>query len=76
MNLKCLFKHTWVIAERKSKHGDFKVGWGSIYFYEKCVICGKNRDNSPFSEKLTEKVEALNDRAHRLKEFIQNRNRK
>ena len=76
MNIKCLFGHKWIMSERPSKPGDFKEGWGSTFFCEECSRCGKKRNDSPFSEKLTNEVEELNDGAHRLKKFIRNSNRK
>ena len=76
MNLKCLFGHKWIMAERPSKPGDFKEGWSPMYFYEMCTRCGKQKNDSPFTEKTTKLVEEQNDRAYRLKESLQNSNRK
>ena len=44
MNLKCLFGHKWIMAERPSKPGDFKEGWSPMYFYEMCTRCGKQKN--------------------------------
>lgn len=69
-NIKHLFRHKWIIDERPSKIGDFKVGWSSIYCYEKCVICGKEKDSSPFSKELTLQIEQLNINSKKLSDFI------
>jgi hypothetical protein len=69
MNLICLFGfHKWIIDERESKEGDFLYGYSPFYFYEKCERCGKTRNKSPFSEKLTERIEKLNILGNRIKE--------
>ena len=71
-----LLGHIWEVAERPSKEGDFIAGWSPVYYYEQCCVCGKKRDDSPFSKKLTEKIERLNDRARRLKKSLRRSNSK
>jgi hypothetical protein len=72
--LKHLFKCKWIIDERPSKEGDFKSGWSPVYFYEKCEICGKERNNSPFSKDLTLQIESLRIKGLKFREQLGGKN--
>jgi hypothetical protein len=57
--VKHIFKCKWIIDERPSKEGDFKYGWSPVFFYEKCEICDKKRNDSPFKKELTMQIEKI-----------------
>ena len=64
---KICFFHKWVFDERPSRNGDFISGYSPIFYYEKCSKCGKLRNNSSFSQILTDKIEKLNIMGEKLK---------
>lgn len=71
MKIKCfLFGHKWEMNRIPFKKGNFISGWSPVYYYEKCCVCGRERNNSPFSKKLTEKIEKTNIMGKKILERI------
>ena len=67
--IKCiLYKHDWVLDDKRIKECGFIKNYSTIFHYEKCTRCGKKRNNSPFSESITTMIENNNIMACIMKE--------